>query len=530
MRQYSFFVGGQHGFFIPPRPSTTINGTVSFSHATPDDTSGAFEDGRSATRAAGDRAAKNTAVRVVGELIGKLCSLVLLAVLARKLGDDRLGVFLFALAWGEVAVTPVGLGIDQYLLRQVASDQSRLDDYFLNVVMLKLMRGIPVVFGSIVLVRLLDYSHEAELTVAVLTVGLLFETMARTTQNVFNAFERGELVAATVVAQRVAAAVAGLAALLAGLGVVAVAITFSLGAFVRLLLSLSLLRRHVRWPRMATPDDVRREIRRRSLTFTAEDLFGLVVARADVLLLAALATDAAVGQYGAAYRLFEATTFVNVALASAFSAMFTYLGRNTEPTLTTVFQRSIKLCLALLLPIGVTLGLLADPICRAFYGSQFGVAADALRLLAPVVVLFGVMVLCNTVVLSRSHPRRMVYAVAVAAVANVGLNVALIPSLGGAGAALAMLLSMGLYVAIAFTLAMFEVGRIRLLSMLAAPALAAVAMVVPVLLLSGMWPLAVGSGAILYLAVYAAVDRLVDPDDFKFVVDLVKRATGSKAV
>jgi O-antigen/teichoic acid export membrane protein len=487
------------------------------------DTADVVPDGRSAGREAGERAAKNTAVRAVGEIIGKFGSLVLFGVLARKVGDARLGVFVFALAWGEVAMTPVGLGIDQYVLRRVAADRDSLDSYFWNAMTLKLTRGLPVVLGSIVLVHLLGYSRETELTVSIITAGLLFDTMARTPMNVFNSFERGELVALGIVAQRTVAALLGLAVLFAGFGVVAVAITYSLGAVVRFALSMSLLRSRLRWPRWVRPADVRLEIRRKSLTFTAQDIFGLVLARADVLLLSALATDAVVGQYGSAYRLFEATTFINVALAGAFTAMYTYLGHDTTPTLGSVFQRSIKLALALLLPIGVALGLLADPLCRAFFGDQFAAAADPLRLLAPVVVLFGVMVLCSVLVLSRSRPRRMVYTVAVASVVNIGLNFALIPSLEENGAALAMLVSMVVYATIAFALAAAEVGRINWVSMLAAPGLAAVLMAVPLLLLSGLWPVALVAGGAVYLATYAAVDRVVDPEDLRFVVDLVKR-------
>lgn len=476
-----------------------------------------------AGHAAGERAARNTAVRAAGEIIGKLGSLVLLAVLARKVGDARLGVFVFGLAWAEVAMTPVGLGIDQYLMRQVAADHSRVDAYFWNAMSLKLQRGVPIVAGSIAVVYLLDYSHETALTVSILTVGLLFDTMARSPANLFVAFERGELFASTIVVQRMLAAVLGLAVLFAGFGVVAVSITFSLGALVRFAMSMQLLGTRLGWPRMIRPSDVRREIRRHSLTFTAQDVFGLVLARADVLLLAALASHAVVGLYGSAYRLFEATTFINVALAGAFTAMYTYLGRDTSPTLGAVFQRSIKLCVALLLPIALTLGLLAQPLCRAFFGADFVEAADPLRLLAPVVVLFGLMVLCSVLVLSRSNPRRMVYTVAVAAAVNIGLNFALIPGLEDVGAALAMLFSMVVYTSIALWLAVLEVGRINWVSMLAAPALAAIAMAVPLLLLGDLWPLAILGGTFVYLAVYAAVDRLVDPEDLRFVTGLVRR-------
>ncbi len=478
---------------------------------------------QAAGHAAGERAAKNTTVRAAGEIVGKLGSLVLLAVLARAVGDARLGIFVFGLAWAEVTVTPVGLGIDQYLLRRVAADRSHGAAYFWNAMYLKILRGIPIVIGSIVVVHLLDYPTETELTVSVLTLGLLFDTMARTPSNFFEAFERNELVATTIVVQRLLAATLGLAVLLAGFGVVAVAITFSIGAVVRFAMSMLLLRTRLGWPEVIIPGDTRREIRKRSRTFTAQDVFGLVLARADVLLLGVLATDAVVGLYGSAYRLFEATTFINVALAGAFAAMYTYLGRDTSPTLGAVFQRSIKLAVALLLPIALTLGLLAEPLCRAFFGPDFADAADPLRLLAPVVVLFGVMVLCSVLVLSRAHPRRMVYTVAAAAVVNVGLNLALVPMLEGVGAALAMLVSMVVYASIALRLAVLEVGSINWLSMLAAPALAAIAMAVPLLLLEGLWPLAILAGTAVYVGVYAAVDRMVDPDDLRFVVDLARR-------
>src|SRR5918998_5723981 len=129
-----------------------------------------------AVQAAGERAAKNTAVRAAGEIIGKLGSLVLFAVLAREVGQSELGVFVFALGWAEVALTPVGLGIDQYLLKQVAADRTRKGPYLWNALYLKLVRAVPVVIGSVVAVYLLDFSTEMRQTVIVLTIGLLFDT------------------------------------------------------------------------------------------------------------------------------------------------------------------------------------------------------------------------------------------------------------------------------------------------------------------------------------------------------------------
>jgi O-antigen/teichoic acid export membrane protein len=462
-------------------------------------------------------------VRAAGEIVGKVASFVLFAVMAREVGPADLGTYVFGLAWAEVAMTPVGLGIDRYLLRRVAAENSSVSDLFWNALALKLSRGVLLAALSVVAVFLLDFGEERQIAVCALTVGVLAETLSRTHVSVFNAFERGTLVATAVVVQRLVAAALGLAALAAGYGVAAVSVAFLVGALVRLALSFALLERRLGTPPLALPRGPRTEIRRRSLAFTAQDLFGLVFARADVLLLSLLSSSRAVGLYGTAYRLYEATSFILISLSGAFNAMYTYLGRDTSPTVGSIFERSIKLCLVLLLPIGLAFGLLAEPLCVAFFGEELRGAAKSLRLLAPAVVLAGILTLSTGLIVSRRNPRVIVRIVAMAAVSNLGLNLLLIPPLGGEGAALAMLLSAVVYAGPALVIATRTVGGVRWARMLAAPVGAAIAMVGPLLLLASSWALAVAVGVAVYLAAYAALERMVSPDDLDFALGLVTR-------
>ena len=65
--------------------------------------------------------------------------------------------------------------------------------------------------------------------------------------------------------------------------------------------------------------------------------------KVDAVILALMTTEAAVGLYGAAYRVFEATWSSPTRSSRAFSAMYVYLERDTEPTIHGTFSRSIKL-------------------------------------------------------------------------------------------------------------------------------------------------------------------------------------------
>ncbi len=80
---------------------------------------------------------RNTTVRAVAELLGKFASLALLAVLAREEGTDGVGVFVFAMAWSELATTPIGMGLDRYFLRRVAVERAELERGLSNVIALK---------------------------------------------------------------------------------------------------------------------------------------------------------------------------------------------------------------------------------------------------------------------------------------------------------------------------------------------------------------------------------------------------------
>jgi O-antigen/teichoic acid export membrane protein len=483
----------------------------------------ASEPQRDAGQDAGERAARNTVFRGAGEIIGKLASLAVFALLARETGASGLGDYVLALAWGEVAMTPVGLGIDRYMLRLLAANLGRLDELYYNALVLKVVRGVPVCVLAICAAFLAADDRQQALLIAILVFAVLLDTIARTQSSVFNAFERVGLAAIAIVAQRIGAAALGAAALLAGLGTVAVAIAFCIGCATRLSLSHMLLVRCIRRPAVVLPHDRRQDLRRRSLPYIAQDLFGLVIARGDILVLAALTTSAVVGAYGAAYRLLDSTAFIAISLESAFTAMYTYLGRATVPPLGAVFRRSLKVALGLLLPVAVAFGVLADPIIRAFYGPRLAEAADPLRVLAPVVVLFAVYVLSATLVASRRDAWELLRIMVAAAVANLALNLALIPLWGAVGAAAAMLGSSIVYITLSMRASLRETGALDLVSLLASPIVASAAMAAALLVLQSSLILALVAGSAVYVAVTAVVERIVDPADFAFVTGLVRR-------
>jgi O-antigen/teichoic acid export membrane protein len=482
-----------------------------------------------ASQAAGRRAAANTILQAAGELSGKIATFVLFAVLARRLGASAVGAYVLAFAYVQIVTVLIDLGFDRVVIRRVAVDVAHMPALFTNVVALKIAIAVPVTAASWVVAGLLGYSETTRLAIYVLSAGLLLDSLNRTVAAVLLSRERSGLLAGSVVAQRVTGAALGIAALLAGYGVLSVCVAYAAGSLIGLVVGVGLMVRQIGAPARTLERHTWPELAREAVPFALYNSLGFVLTKVDTIVLSLLATQTAVAAYGAASRLYEASFFLTFSLNGAFVAMFTYLTPTSEPTVGAVFQRSIKLALAVLIPIAVVLMVVPEPVTTLFFGGNLD-AAEPLRLLAPSVVLMGVVNLAAGIVALRSGPGRLIPLTGFIMALNVGLNVVLIPPLDAAGPGLAMSISLAAFAVIGLRLAVAEVGRLQFGRMLASP-LAAGAVMALVMAAAGPPVVAVAAGLVAFAVAFAAAERLVAPDDLRFVADLVlRRASSAPAV
>src|SRR5215218_791910 len=110
-----------------------------------------------AAQAAGARAMRNTVVRALSDIAGKVLSFVLFAVLARSLGQTAVGIYFFGLAFIQLAAVPVDLGLDRLLLRRVSEDREATKDLLWDVLAVKLALAVPVIPAVVLIVFVAGY-------------------------------------------------------------------------------------------------------------------------------------------------------------------------------------------------------------------------------------------------------------------------------------------------------------------------------------------------------------------------------------
>ena len=252
-------------------------------------------------------------------------------------------------------------------------------------------------------------------------------------------------------------------------------------------------------------------------------VFAVILFRVDMTMLAAFEPKDVVGDYGAAYRLLEATLFVSWSVSSAVYPVFSRLTPTSTPPVGFIFERGVKLGTALTLPLAAGALVLADPLIETLYGEEYERAATALRLLAPAIALYPLCYVAGSLLVSQHRQRVMLGVYAVVAAENVLANLVLIPWLSLNGAALGTSISTAL---VAVALVVFTqrlAGGVDWRRVATGPAVATLTAAGTMLILRDSFPAAVVAGGVVYVGVLYAAERLLYPDDARAVLDLLPR-------
>ena len=463
------------------------------------------------------RIAFGTLARSTGELLGKLASLAFFVVVARELGEEQFGDFVFGMALSTVLMLVAGLGMQELIAREVAKDRGRADDLLWNVIVIKALMMVALLFVIAGVVALQGRSLESAVAILIVGAGIGLEYQAGTLYAIFDGTERQQYVATTLVVNRTVTAVMGITAALAGAGLVTIAILFTAGSALGVVVAYWLMRRYVMRPRVHVEPRSWGRLIRTSLPLGILTLLGTLSFRTSVVLLGLFAAGtAAVGEYGAAYRLIEATLFI----ATAFNAAaLPWFSRRDPDSIVHGFELAIKTVVALMLPVGLGLALFAEPVIETLYGAEYDGAVTPLRVLGVMTALWGVNATIVTILVSRDRPDVYTVPALIALVPNLVLSALLIPPHGANGAAIAAVAASSLLVVLVVPRTAQLFGSVAWGRILAAPVAAGAAMAATATVLSSApWVLAALVSAAVYSAAFLVIERLFVPGDFAFYV------------
>jgi O-antigen/teichoic acid export membrane protein len=298
----------------------------------------------------------------------------------------------------------------------------------------------------------------------------------------------------------------------AGVGIEGVAAIYLGGSLLALAIATVLLFRRIVRPRLGVDTARWWPLVRVAAPVGLALVAQVTLFRVDASILQIFEPVSVVGHYGAAYRLFESPLFIGWAVAAAVYPVFSRLVDAAELR-----------TLASTLPVALGAAILAGPVVKLLYGSEFDPSARVLALLAPTIVLYSFNHVAGILVLARDRQAWLAWLYGLMAVENVAANFATIPPYGMTAAAVnTSVTEVLLFLALA-TLAQRLVGGLDWRRMLGGTLVAGAAAAALMLALRSSFAVAAIAGLVGYLVALAAFERVAYPDDLRAVTRFLRR-------
>ncbi len=268
-----------------------------------------------------------------------------------------------------------------------------------------------------------------------------------------------------------------------------------------------------------------------SLPLLGIAMLNLIIGWTDTIMLGLFKTSQEVGLYNVASPLANFISAPLVAMALIYMPVTSGLyAQRLIPEIRRNFSVLTKWLCSVTLPLFLILFLFPDIVLSFLFGSNYALAANALRILSLGFIISNLLGPNRAALIAMGKSRFTMWATLATAVLNIGLNIALIPPLGIEGAAIAAtvaLVSINLIV----SGKIYSLGRIKPLSKnLIKPIIASLALIFLVQFIFGnfvtvtwwMLPLIL----ILYYGIYGLAvlfTRSFDKEDIAMLLAIEKR-------
>jgi O-antigen/teichoic acid export membrane protein len=358
--------------------------------------------------------------------------------LPRFLGIAPFGEFQFADSFTTAAFILMGLGVETYTRREIATRREHASEYLGGTLLLSTVIAAVVMLVSLVALRAAGKTDRVLTLVFILGIAqMLTNTNLLFAALLHSVGEVNELSALNVVSKLMYGAGITIA-LVSGYGVVGVAFAMLMSESLRFFSLGFLARKHVRL-RFRVDAVALRKVLIASFPFFLGAVAQTMYSRVDISIMSFVTTDTEVGWYGAASTLAGISLLLSPLISWVLLPLTTRAALRSEAELMLVSRRAMELILVVAFPVSLFLGVGADYLITGAFGKAFAPAEMSLRILAPTFILTYASIVTATLLIRLERGWAVTWVSVAGMVLAPSLNLWLVPlcyakfGAGGAG-------------------------------------------------------------------------------------------------
>ncbi|HEY1280930.1 MAG TPA: flippase [Acidimicrobiales bacterium] len=354
------------------------------------------------------------------------CSIALLLIAPRKLGDNAFGQLSFALVYVSFFELVALFGSGTYLMKEIARDTTSLARYVVNTLILKVPLTLALIVIAIGLAIALGYSSDMVLLIGAYCLGMFFNSLNNALAGGLQGIEHMGRPALWDVARAYVGTAFGLIVLYNGGSLLAYALAFNIACAIPLIGNAFYIRP---WLRTRTPIDVRLwgRILAGGTPFFIWSALLVVYGTIDIPLLERFSGNDAVGWYALAWRWVSMPAFFAASVSVAFFPALSAQRVHVPESFARTANRALHLVVFVATPAAFGIAVIADTFISTLYGGQFQEAVPLMRILALHIPIVGMDIVLGSVLVTADRQRQWVMVGVIAAIFNPLINLAAIP-------------------------------------------------------------------------------------------------------
>ena len=361
----------------------------------------------------------------------------IIVIVVRALGEEGYGVFTATISLAAIAGSLTDFGLTPYSIREVARRRQHASRFFSNLLVIKLALNVLAVGGAVVGGILLGYQGGKLLALVFAACYTTALSLTEYLRAYYQAFEEMRDVALSSLVEKVLVIALGLLFLLLYDTAAAVLGGMALGMLCTLIGNYWwATRRFASFaPALMSPTFLK-QVLPAAFPLGLASQFVALYFRTDAVMVDAMVSEAAAGQYGEAYRLIEGVALVTGLLTTVvYPRLSSLYGDRQVSAFRQLFGLSVLGAGGIGLLLGMTLFFFAEPIVLLLTGSQtFIPAANALKILAWAAPFMALNYILSVSMNAADDHRWLAWVLGIAALFNLVFNFLVIPTYSFYGA------------------------------------------------------------------------------------------------
>lgn len=385
---------------------------------------------------------KNIGVTAISQIFLSIIGFIFLIYLARQLGEADFGLYNFFLALTSLFAIFTNLGLNQYLVREIARKKEISESYTNNAFLLKLFLSIVNLILIIILTYILNYHGEIALLLYLFGLYNIFHSLSLTYLSLFQAWEKMEYVALFTVIERSIIVFLGFLVLFIGYGILEIAYIYLIAAIFILLFNMIISFRKLIKLRFNINLRLQKNMIFESFPFALDSLFAIFFFKVDTIILGLFIGDVAVGIYTAAYNPLLSLSMIIAGVVS--TSVYPLMSRQFKDSKHVLAQSTLIFCKYLAIigfPIALGCLILANNFIFLFYAGNYMDSVLPFQILAISIPIRMISSITGTLLSSINRQIPRTFSFSLAALFNLILCLILIPLFSYIGASIATIFS-----------------------------------------------------------------------------------------